>query len=90
MLTTGEMRNHEAVRCHVDKNSSSHKFEVYMLFHRSGIPIKDGYLYLPLDNIVIKIKCDQHLMVCNLNSTYHVADESRNTNNYSKVHGPNP
>jgi len=89
MMTTGEMRNHEAVRCHIDANSS-HKFEVYSLFHRAGVQIKDGYLYLPIDNIVIQIICDKHLMICNLNSTPHVADESRSTHNFSKVHGPNP
>jgi len=89
MCTTGEMRNHEAVRCHCDGNNS-HRFEVYSLFHRAGVQCKDGFLYLPLDNVVLKLKCDKHNMVCSLKQTPHVADNSRNHYNFSKVHGPMP
>lgn len=89
MCTSGEMRNHEAVACHVDGNNR-HTYEIYSLFHRFGMERKDGFLYLPLHNVVLRIECDNHIMVCNFKSTPHVADESRNTNNFSKVHGPDP
>ena len=90
MSTTGEQRNHHAVRCHVDKNCSK-GFEIYSLFGRCGVEEKeDGILYLPLDNLCIKVKCDKQSLVCNLNNTPHVADPSRNRSNFSKVQGPQP
>ena len=89
MCTTGEMRNHQAVGCHCDGNKS-HPLEIYSVFDREGIEKKDAYLYLPLDNIVLRFKCGHHLMVCNLTDTPHVADQSRDVNNFSKVHGPCP
>ena len=87
MGTTGEMRNHQALACHTDTNKS-HMMEIYSLFHRRGVMKKDGYLYLPLDNACIKIACDANVVVCNLSRTPHVPDQSRSTNNISKVHGP--
>ena len=45
---------------------------------------------MPLDNFVLKIQCNKQMMICNLKQTPHVPDESRNTHNFSKVHGPDP
>ena len=89
MCTTGEMRNHQAVACHVDGNKC-HPYEIYSLFHRDGMDKKDGMIYLPLNNIVLQLECNNHLMVCNFKSSPHAADESRNTHNFSRVHGPDP
>ena len=89
MCTTGEMRNHQAVACHVDGNKC-HPYEIYSLFRRSGAKIRDGYIYLPLDNIVLQLVCDTQMMICNFKQAPHVPDESRNTHNFSKVHGPDP
>ena len=89
MCTTGEMCNHKPVTCHCDGNNS-HNFESHSLFHRAGTNPKYGFLYLPLDNIVLQIIYDKQEMVCSLNQTPHIADESRSTFNISKVHGPVP
>ena len=89
MCTTGEMRNHQAVGCHCDGNNSS-PLEIYTPFDRPGMIKKDAFLYLPLDNIALQLICCRHLMVCNLTDTPHVADQSRDVNNFSKVHGPCP
>ena len=89
MCTTGEMRNHQAVGCHCDGNNS-YPLEIYTAFDRPGMIKKDAFLYLPLDNIALQLICGQHLMVCNLTDTPHVADQSRDVNNFSKVHGPCP
>lgn len=90
MCTTGEMRNHQAVACHEDGNTS-HYIELYTLFGRgNGIQKKDGFLYLPMHNTVVRIKCNKEGIACNLWRTSHVPDQTRNTNNFSKVHGPIP
>jgi len=89
MCTTGEMRNHQALCCHSDKNKNN-PMEVYTLFSRYGIEKKDGFLYLPLDNVVLKLFRDEQIMICNISNTPHVPDSRRNTNNFSKVHGPCP
>ena len=89
MCVTGKMRNHQALCCHVDINRS-HRFELYTLFSRHGIGKKDGYIYLPLHNVVLKICCDKQLMLCNFSKAPHVPDSSRNMHNFSKVRGPHP
>ena len=43
MCATGEMRNHQALCCHSDKNKNN-PMEVYTLFSRYGIEKKDGFL----------------------------------------------
>ena len=96
--STGEMRNHMAVKAHVDGNSS-HPVETMTLFGRlptnkdnynfkSLHEQKDGYLILPLEGITLKIRCGYDIIHCSLQKTMHVADNSRNTCNWSKVHGP--
>ena len=89
MTNTGEMRNHQALACHTDTNKS-HPMEIYSLFHRTGRKKMNGLLYLPLNNACIRVVCDEQIVVCNLSHTPHVPDQSRNTNNISKVHGPKP
>ena len=89
MTSTGEMRNHQALACHTDTNRS-HDMEIYSLFHRTGSAKKDGLLYLPLDNACVRVVCDEQVVVCCLSCTPHVPDQSRNTHNMSKVHGPIP
>ena len=87
MTTTGEMRNHQALACHEDGNKS-HPKEIYSVFHRAGVTKKNGLLYLPLDNVCIEMICDETVAVCSFKRTPHVPDETRNTHNFSKVHGP--
>lgn len=89
MTSTGEMRNHQALACHTDTNKS-HPMEIYSLFHRTGSKKMNGLLYLPLDDACIRVVCDEQIVVCNLYHTPHVPDQSRNTNNISKTHGPKP
>lgn len=89
MCSTGETRNHEACKCHVDGNRSN-PYEILSLFHRPRMPKKDGFLYLPLDNACIRVKCDKQSLFSNFTCTPHAADPSRNDCNFSKVHGPRP
>ena len=96
--STGEMRNHESVKAHFDGNKS-HPVETMSLFGRVSINAKnlsietvksmeDGYLLLPLEGVTIKIQCGYDLIHCSLKSTLHLADNTRNTCNWSRVHGP--
>ena len=96
--STGEMRNHQAVHAHYDGNSS-HPVETYTLFGRLSVNLRnmsirilheleEGYLILPLDGITLKIKCGFDIMHCSLKHTLHLADNTRNSCNWSKVHGP--
>ena len=96
--STGEMRNHQAVKSHYDKNKS-HPVETLSLFGRLPTNIRkftkehveqmqEGYLLLPLEGITIEIKCGYDLIHCSLKKTLHLADTSRNTCNWSRVHGP--
>lgn len=87
MVKTGEIRNHQSVACHVDGNSS-HLYEVYSLFQRHGMEKRNGYIYLPLSNLCVEIECNMQSMVCNFTNVPHVADETRDTYNFSKVQGP--
>ena len=96
--STGEMRNHQAVNAHYDGNKS-HPVESYTLFGRLSINLRnmsigllneleDGYLVLPLEGITLKVKCGYDIMHCCLTHTLHLADNTRNSCNWSKVHGP--
>ena len=96
--TTGEMRNHQAVNAHYDGNKS-HPVETYSLFGRLSVNLRnmsvhllddleDGYLILPLDCITLKLECGYDIMHCSLKDTLHLADSTRNSCNWSKVHGP--
>ena len=96
--TTGEMRNHQAVKAHFDGNKN-HPVETMTLFGRIPVNLKNmkvemlkefdhGYLLLPLEGVTIKIKCGFDIIHCSLKKTIHLADNSRNTCNWSRVHGP--
>ena len=95
---TGEMRNHQSVKAHFDGNKS-HPVESMTLYGRVPINLKnmktdivntmqDGYLILPLEGLTIKMKCGTTIIHCSLKNTIHLADNSRNTCNWSRVHGP--
>ena len=48
----------------------------------------DGKLMFPCHGFGLQIKCGYDIVHCNLSNTCHVADSSRNSINWSKVHGP--
>ena len=84
---TGEMRNHEAMTCHNDGNKS-HADKIFLLFHRYGKTKKNGLIYFPLLNFVLGLEVNKNTVVCRLKDTLHVLNPSRNTHNFTKVHGP--
>jgi hypothetical protein len=95
---TGEMRNHQALAAHVDKNRS-HPVESMVLFgkvpreeRKSDCEIvddmQDGILYLPHEHLALKMRCGFDILHCSFKSTYHVADSTRGLSNWSYVHGP--
>jgi hypothetical protein len=96
--SSGEMRNHTSVHAHCDGNKH-HPIETLTLFARmppsskptnedKSMYFHDGYLYLPIDGIIIKYKVGIHALHSNLKDTIHVPDHSRETKNWSKVNGP--
>ena len=56
-------------------------------FSNAGM-FKDGYVLFPLNGFSIKLTCGRTIMNCMLRKTIHLPDYSRNTHNWSKVHGP--
>jgi hypothetical protein len=96
---TGEMRNHQALSAHKDGNKS-HFLETMTLFGRCRIPpnfssyckmafeMKDGQLALLYDGVVLRFRCGVDVLHMNLDQTFHVPDPSRNSDNWSRVHGP--
>ena len=48
----------------------------------------DGYVLFPLDGSIIKYLSGEQLLHCSLSNTLHLSDSSRNTYNWSRVHGP--
>ena len=50
--------------------------------------MKPGFLILPLEGFTLKMLCGYDLVHCRLKSTVHLADNTRNTCNWTKVHGP--
>ena len=87
MTGTGEMRNHEAMACHKDCNNS-HGDEILSLFHRHGKTKRNGLIYFPHLNFVLGLEGNKNTVVCLLKASLHVPDPSRNTHNFTKVHGP--
>ena len=96
--STGEMRNHQAVKVHYDGNKS-HPVETMSIYGRLPIDLKqmttsyiksmeDGFLLLPMEGITLKMRCGYDLIHCRLKSTVHLADKTRNTCNWTRVHGP--
>ena len=94
---TGEMRNHQSLAAHVDGNKS-HCMETLSLFPRYNndeqMPNEnlnkdcDGSVLFPLDGLIIKYLAGLQLLHCSLSNTLHLSDSSRNTTNWSCVHGP--
>ena len=96
--SSGEMRNHQAMAAHVDGNKT-HQMETLSLFSRESSKAllsncnlinkdTDGFLYFPIDGLVIRIKCGKNFIHSYLTNTLHIPDLSRNTMNWSRVHGP--
>lgn len=100
--STGQMNNHSALKAHKDGNKS-HEVETMTLFGRCHSNMKkntnsslvtatkrfkSGYLIFPLDGLVIKMHSSTMNIHCNLKNTLHIPDKSRDTHNWTKVHGP--
>lgn len=95
---TGEMRNHQAVACHVDANTS-HFMESMTLFGKappgSCVPcttavenLHPGFLSFPLLGFAVEFRCGRDVLHLQLSRTMHVPDRSRDRFNWSWVHGP--
>ena len=95
---TGEMKNYEALGAHVDKNKA-HPLESYTVFGRVGNSSKrtteetirnmrPGLLALPHQGIYLKTQCGVDVWHLQLRHTVHIADDSRDQDNWSWVHGP--
>jgi hypothetical protein len=95
---TGEMKNFQQLYCHKDGNES-HLVETMTVFGR--VPKNDHWdpativddtkpalLVLPYQKLVCNLQCGCDVLHCKFVNTYHVPDHSRNTSNYSCVHGP--
>jgi hypothetical protein len=96
--STGEMRNHEACCTHQDGNKS-HFMETMWLGGKSDPTdtsastskvraMTNGKLVLPVEGLVIDIKCGHDFLHLGLKKTMHVPDNTRNHHNWSRVHGP--
>ena len=98
---TGEMRNHQALATHIDKNTS-HPLESYTLWGKVPM-INDnhgyctsrlvggmvsGKLSLPNVGVALVSRCGRDAWHLVLNDTMHAADPSRDQYNWSWVHGP--
>jgi hypothetical protein len=94
---TGEMKNFQQLYSHKDGNAS-HLVETMTVFGR--VPCNEtadatsivkgmepALLVLPYQQLVCKLKAGD-VLHCKFIATYHVPDCSRNTANYSCVHGP--
>ena len=101
-LTTGEMRNHENLKAHVDGNTS-HFMETMTIFGRNHNSdhfansksssrfvneVDNAKLVLLYCNTTLEIECGNDIIHSKLTNTVHVADRSRCSRNISKVHGP--
>ena len=95
--TTGEMRNHQALFCHVDGNTS-HSMESLILYGRvptnhNGTAdeivgnMQDGKLVFPLHGLILNLKAVHNIIHCSLKNSPHVPDETRDSVNWTRVHG---
>ena len=95
---SGESRNHTALAAHVDANTSN-EIESLVLYGRIPYNSRNnrkqiinqyihGKLYCPCYGIDISYKCVEDIVHCNLQQIIHLPDDSRNTHNWSRVHGP--
>lgn len=96
--STGEMRNHQALHAHTDRNRS-HPVESMMLFGK--VPEEDdrqsttivqamtnGMLIQPYERLVWELRCGYDVLHSRFSATYHLSDHSRGISNWSYVHGP--
>ena len=97
LQSTGEMRNHQALKAHYD-GKKSHSVDSMTLFGRLPLnqknmnvkfikEVRNGYFIIPIEGITIEIQCGFNLIHCCLKRTVHLADNTRNTCNWSRVHG---
>jgi hypothetical protein len=95
---TGEMKNHQALACHVDANKS-HFLESMMLFGKiaetdttsATTLVKKqtkGYLTIVQEGICFEMRPGVDVLHCSLPESPHVPDQSRGSDNWSWVHGP--
>jgi hypothetical protein len=96
---TGEMCNHQALAAHKDGNRS-HPMETLTLFGRKRVEdptddacrivreYKDGMLALPYQHAVLYLEAAVDVWHVGLKNTIHVPDRTRDTDNWTKVHGP--
>ena len=95
--STGEMRNHQPVAAHVDKNKS-HVLESMTLHGKlpkgkcSDVPgtfrrMKPGQLYLPFQMFALQMRCGMDDVHLSLASTMHLADWHCGSVNWTSVHG---
>jgi hypothetical protein len=95
---TGEIKNFIQLHSHVDGNPS-HLVETMTVFGRvphndwrgdSAIVrrMKPALLLLPYQKLVCKLVPGRDILHCKLLYSHHCADNSRNNQNYSCVHGP--
>lgn len=97
---TGDMRNHQALFAHKDKNKS-HPLESMMVFGkvpeegnsnmscRSVVKnMTNAMLIQPYERIVWDLRCGLDVLHSRFTNTYHVSDPSRGLSNWSYVHGP--
>ena len=95
--STGVMYNHSALACHFDGNTA-HPVETLSLFARrcknkektkhsieNSVP---GYLLFPAIGLNLKMMPGRDIVHCGLKSTYHIPDNTRNSHNWTVVHGP--
>ena len=96
--SSGEMRNHEACHCHFDGNKS-HFMETMWLGGKVDVKdqtacttkvqaMKNGKLVLPVQGLVFDIRCGSDVLHLALTNTLHIADETRDRFNFSRVQGP--
>lgn len=98
--STGEMRNHQALKAHTDGNKR-HTLESMTLFAK--VSDKDvvvdtastlvskmprGKLIMLQEGVAIDMACGRDVIHCNLKHTLHLADETRDSINWTRVHGP--
>ena len=50
--------------------------------------MQEGYLAFPDYGIVVQMNYGRDIVHCSLKNTLHVPNRSRDTLNWSKVHGP--
>jgi hypothetical protein len=50
--------------------------------------MKDAFLFLPHQGIVLNLPCGRDVLHCRLSKTYHAPDAMRGIVNHSWVHGP--